>query len=62
MLVLEYNIVYNNYRVRDRSDDAVTEFTFETEEEQIQFLEHYVRNRIAATYAYVQMYGDLNYA
>ncbi len=62
MLVLEYNIVYNNYKLRDRSQDAVTEFTFETEEQQIDFLRHYIRNRVAATYAYAQVYGEINYA
>lgn len=54
MLVVEYNIVYNNYKVRDRSTDPVTEFTFYTEEEQTQFIEMYTRNKIAARYAYEQ--------
>jgi hypothetical protein len=63
MLVAEYNIVYNNYKVRDRSTDPVTEFTFFSEDEQAQFIDMYTRNKIATRYAYNQTsgYGEVYY-
>lgn len=65
MLIVQYDKPRNKYFAKEPgTKDPVTEFTFDTEEKQLEFIQMFMKNQYAAKYAYTthnDYFNGVNY-